>query len=141
MPREDRKKRIQELRRSSDNILDKPNRWYINRQEEKVGRGYNNIVFSPGTMESNNEATGDPGFKFAVEGSNLRCGKHLGMNIHVNDIQFDGGNYTFNPIIRFLPPNVVTFYRVIIPLLPFDDIKGMAGAFNGVLGILQNLGL
>ena len=141
MPRKNRKSRVNELKRSSQNMLDKPNRWYINRTEEKVGRGYNNIVLAPGSIQTNNIAAGDPGFRFATEGSNLRCGKNLGMDIHVNDIQFGGGSYTFNPIIRYLPPNVVTFYQLIIPVLPVEDIKGIAGAFNGIMGILGSIGL
>lgn len=136
----DRKDRIKKLKQAiSGDFLDiyEDEVYYIRRGQTKIGIDRNNIIFESGKIESNNEGPGNPGFQFGGDESRIRGGSKMGFDMGMDNMTFDSdtGTYGLNPIARFVPPNVVSYYSLFIRKLPARNV----GALRGVISMLTNM--
>jgi len=101
-------------------------------KEVKVGPGDNNMVFGPGVVAVNNEVDG---LKLSLTPERAEIGSGtVRFDSDLARIQY-AGNKAMNPQIKQRPPNIVSYYPVVITLPP--GILG--GILRGGLGAIMTL--
>lgn len=130
-----RKERIAKIRSRIDTPIESsPEAFALVNGKVKVGAGLDFIVFETkqngeSNVRSQVQGDGNPGFTFGSSGSELRAGPTLEVDTPQKDVSWDGK--AMNPLHDHLAPNIVNYYRPMIPNL--GKLPGAMKAVNKLL--------
>jgi len=127
------KKRIASLQKPTEHVLQEGD--MLGLGEVKIGPGDNNITMSRGAIEVNNE---DPGLRSHLSsgGSEVKFGNNVRLDTPLGKFMYEN-NRALNPQLRHRPPNVVSYYPVVITLPPGIVSNLLRGVLGGIIGFVK----